>query len=114
MNMKKDYTKVMHLALKNALKNNQCLEYNLKNTGHGQFIKFIKVTKEGVRFRYNTQICVNSSVAKEKFLNYTYEEIIADLEKSYNHSINNSLYNLESEYYNDNCYIPYEWESYRK
>lgn len=95
MDITKIYTKTMHKALQNSLKKGFRLEYKPS----GNFIKYIWSTKHTVTFAFNTVICCRSVIDKEKFLNYDYSSIIKDLQKCYNKTQVNDLYQLRNEFY---------------
>lgn len=97
MNITKIYTKAMHAALQNALKQGFRLDYKPQ----GGFIKFLYNTKEGVVFRYNTYLPITSSIKKDAFLNYSYEQAIIDLTNIYNKCITDNTYQLKNEFFKD-------------
>lgn len=94
MELTKMYTKVMHKALQNALRNNFRLDYQPS----GELIRFLYNTKQGVVFKFNTILPWISATASEGFLKTTYEDAIKDLEVIYNNTQTNRLSRLRKNY----------------
>ena len=97
MDISKVYTKRMHRALQNALKQGFRIDY----TPQGGFIKCIYNHKAGVIFRFNTWIISTAAIKTESFLNYDYNSIINDLQQAYETCITDNTFQLKSEYYQD-------------
>ena len=91
MDVKKEYTKVMHKAIQNAIRNNFRLDY-----APGKLIRFIYNTKNGVTFKFNTAIPCVTGVDAKFFLTYTYESIIEDLQRIYIKTQTNNTFQLRS------------------
>ena len=91
MNMKKAYTKKLHQNIRKALIKDYRQDYYFNN----QFLKSIFNTKRKVVFKFNTVVSTHSAISKEKFLKYSYNDIIKDLDKAYNKTQENQgIYNL--------------------
>ena len=97
MNISKIYTKTMHKALQNALKNNLRIDYSPK----GGFIKHIYSTRQGVVFSFNTYIVTSACMSTESFVKYDYSKVLDDLQIIYHKCLTDSVFQLESEYYQD-------------
>lgn len=81
-----------------------CREYDrinnnkIHNEGKGSYDFY-----RGVRTIFNrrTVILITSAIATKSFLNYDYNQIINDLQKTYNKMITDCTYQLNSEFYQD-------------
>jgi hypothetical protein len=94
MEIEKIYTKTMHKALQNALRNKFRIDYEPQ----GGFIKFLYNTCEGVVFKFNTCILSVGAIEGNSFLSMQYDKIIDDLKENYKKTQTNNLYSLESEF----------------
>ena len=97
MDISKIYTKTMHKALQNALKQGFRIDYQPQ----GGFISHIHNNKQGVIFKYNTRILITSAIKTELFIKYDYNRIIEDLKRAYQKNITDCTYQLKGEYYQD-------------
>lgn len=97
MNISKIYTKTMHKALQNALKNNFRIDYNPA----GGFIKHIHNNRQGVIFSFNTYIGSAACMAAESFINYDYDKVLNDLQMAHYKCITDNTFQLKAEYYQD-------------
>lgn len=90
MDIKKEYTKLMHKALQNAIRNNFRLDYAPR-----KLIRFIYNTKKGVTFKFNTALPCVAGVDAKFFLTYDYESIIEDLQRIYIKTQTNNTFQLK-------------------
>lgn len=88
----KIYTKIMHKALQNALRNNFRIDYQPQ----GNFIRFLYNTRQGVTFKFNTNLPCVSGITSDSFLNMNYDSMINNLKEIYNKTQVNNLYSLKS------------------
>lgn len=97
MDIQKIYTKTMHKALQNALKQGFRIDYKPA----GGFISHIHNIKQGVIFNFNTWIGSHIAITAESFINYDYNNLINDLYRAYEKNITDCTFRLKNEYYQD-------------
>ena len=90
MDVKKEYTKLMHKAIQNAIRNNFRLDY-----APGKLIRFIYNTKQGVTIKFNTLLPCVTGIDAKFFLTYDYESIIEDLQRIYIKTQTNNTFQLK-------------------
>ena len=97
MDISKIYTRTMHKALQNALRNQFRLDY----FPAGGFIKHIRTNRDGVLFKFNTWLITGGGMTAKIFINYDYNKVLDDLQRAYHQSITDNTYQLKSEFYQD-------------
>lgn len=91
MDIRDFYTKELDNRIRDAIKDKK--PFRLSNINNG-FVKHLQVNKEGIIFKYNTYIPSHSGITADGFLKLDYELMAEELEKVYNKTQTNSLYDL--------------------
>ena len=91
MDIRKEYTKLMHKALQNAIRNNFRIDF-----APGKLIRFVYNSKKGVTFKFNTALPCVTGVDARFFLTYDYESIIEDLQRIYIKTQTDNTFQLRS------------------
>lgn len=90
MDIKSIYTNELHNQIVSCMSVDKLQRFPIES----KFIKLIRVMREGVLFHFNTKIPCRNGITKEGFLNMNYDDVINELEKAYEKTQNNSLYQL--------------------
>jgi len=91
LDIRKEYTKLMHKALQNAIRNNFRIDF-----APGKLIRFVYNSKKGVTFKFNTALPCVTGVDARFFLTYDYESIIEDLQRIYIKTQTDNTFQLRS------------------